>query len=108
PNLEVLNLMRTRLDDQALYAISNSCPGLLQLSLQLCKDITNKGVIHVVKNCTKLREINLDDCLKVHASVVATMVLLSPSLRKIAPPPNFPVSDRTRKSFSRQGCLLDY
>ncbi|PNX58301.1 F-box/LRR-repeat protein, partial [Trifolium pratense] len=35
PNLEVLNLMRTRLDDQALYAISNSCPGLLQLSLQL-------------------------------------------------------------------------
>lgn len=107
PNLEVLDLTHTRVDDDTLYVISKTCRGLLKLSLQLCTNVTEKGVMHVVKNCTKLREINLDDCSGVHANVVASMVFLSPSLRKIAAPPDFPTTDRNRKLFSRHGCLLE-
>ncbi|KAK2370584.1 F-box/LRR-repeat protein [Trifolium repens] len=107
PNLEVLNLTNTGLRDEALCVISKSCPSLLQLTLHFCKDITDKGVMHVVKNCTKLREIYLDDCLQVQAKVVASMVCLRPSLRKIGTPPDFPLSDKSRKLFSRHGCLLE-
>ncbi|RHN57482.1 putative leucine-rich repeat domain, L domain-containing protein [Medicago truncatula] len=107
PNLEVLDLTHTRVDDDTLYVISKTCRGLLKLSLQLCTNVTEKGVMHVVKNCTKLREINLDDCSGVHANVVASMVFLSPSLRKIAAPPDFPTTDRNRTLFLRHGCLLE-
>jgi hypothetical protein len=65
PNLEVLNLSSTRVDDEALYAISKSCRGLSQLLLEYCYDVTVKGVRHVVENCTQLTEINLKGCPKV-------------------------------------------
>ncbi|XP_045802930.1 F-box/LRR-repeat protein 2-like [Trifolium pratense] len=107
PNLEVLDLTNTRLSDEALCVITMSCPALLHLSLLLCKEITDKGVMDVVNNCTKLREINLQGCLKVHANVVASMVLLCPSLRKIVALPDFPLNYRTRKFFSPYGCLLE-
>lgn len=106
PDLEVLNLTNTEVDDEALYIISNRCPALLQLVLLRCDYITDKGVMHVVNNCTQLREINLDGCPNVQAKVVASMVVSRPSLRKIHVPPNFPLSDRNRKLFSRHGCLL--
>jgi len=107
PNLEVLNLTKTKVDDEALYVISNICPGLLQLVLQRCDDITKKGVMHVVKNCTQLREINLNSCPNVHAKVVCSMVRLRPSLRKIEAPPGFRLSDRNRKLLSSHGCFLN-
>lgn len=56
--LEVLSLIDTRVDDEALHVISKSCCGLLQLLLQNCEGITETGVKHVLKNCTQLREIN--------------------------------------------------
>jgi len=65
PKLEVLDLSETRVDDEALYEISKSCRGLLRLLLEHCSDVTPKGVRHVVKNCTHLREINLEGCHKV-------------------------------------------
>jgi len=107
PNLEVLNLTETKVDDEALYVISNRCPSLLQLELQRCADITKKGVMHVVKNCTQLREINLNSCPNVHAKVVASMVRLRPSLRKIEAPPGFRLTDRNRKLLSSHGCFLN-
>lgn len=106
PDLEVLNLTNTEVDDEALYIISNRCPALLQLVLLRCDYITDKGVMHVVNNCTQLREISLNGCPNVQAKVVASMVVSRPSLRKIHVPPNFPLSDRNRKLFSRHGCLL--
>jgi len=105
--LEVLNLSYTRVGDEDLYVISKRCPRLLQLSLQNCENITIEGVIHVVKNCTQLREINLHHCHEVNANVVVSMVRLRPSLRKIAAPPNFPLSDENRKLFLRHGCHLE-
>jgi len=49
PKLEVLNLSRSATDDDALYAISMSCCGLLQLNLENCYDVTEKGVRQVVE-----------------------------------------------------------
>lgn len=56
--LEVLNLSRSVTDDEALYAISKSCRGLLQLDLESGYDVTEKIVRQVVEKCRKLREIN--------------------------------------------------
>jgi F-box and leucine-rich repeat protein 2/20 len=56
PTLEVLDLSFTKVDDKTLYAISKNCCGLLQLLLERCDNVTEKGVKHVVENCTQLRE----------------------------------------------------
>jgi len=77
--LEVLNLSNTSVDDETLYAISKSFCGLLQLQLDHCKSVTEKGVKHVIENCTQLREINLA---------------------------GLHLSDRNKKLFSRHGCHL--
>ncbi|XP_058728854.1 uncharacterized protein LOC131601124 isoform X1 [Vicia villosa] len=105
-SLEVLNLSECGIDDTSLYAISKSCSGLLQLDLGRCFYVTEKGVRQVVESCTQLREINLQDCCKVAADVVDSMVFIRPSLRKVTAPPNFPCSESKRKLFLRHGCLV--
>ena len=84
--LEVLNLSRSATDDEALYAISKSCGGLLQLDLESCYDVTDKGVRQVVEKCTKLREINLRDCQNMAGNVVSEILLSRPLMRKIMIP----------------------
>jgi hypothetical protein len=106
PKLEVLNLSHTSVDHETLYVISMSCYGILQLLLESCDNVTNKGVEYVVKNCTQLREINLDGCFKVRTNVVGLMVFSRPSLRKITVPTHFCLSDRNTKHFLRHGCLV--
>jgi F-box/leucine-rich repeat protein 2/20 len=86
PKLEVLNLSYTEVDDQTLGVISKNCRGLLQLLLEGCYNITKEGVMHVVENCTQIREINLRYCVELLSDVVTSMVSSSPSLRKIIVP----------------------
>ncbi|RHN65016.1 putative leucine-rich repeat domain, L domain-containing protein [Medicago truncatula] len=105
PQLEVLNLSYTKVDDGTLYVTSKNCRGLLHLLLKN-SDVTEKGVKHVLENCTQLREINLNGCDKVHTSVVDSMVFSRPSLRKITAPPGFHLSDEKKKLFLRQGCIV--
>ena len=76
PKLEVLNLSETKIDDDTLYVISKSCCGLLQLYLERCDHITEKGVRHIVENCTRLREINIRGCHEVCADVDFWMVMV--------------------------------
>ncbi|PNX84279.1 F-box/LRR-repeat protein, partial [Trifolium pratense] len=101
--LEALNLSHTRVDDETLHVISTSCFRLMQLDLGHCYDVTEKGVMQVLKNCAQLREINLQDCGKVS---VDSMVLRRPSLRKITTPPGFCCSDSKRELFLLLGCLV--
>jgi F-box and leucine-rich repeat protein 2/20 len=89
PKLEVLNLSHTGVDDKALCVISKSCYGVLQLLLEWCMYITEKGVKHVVENCTQLRELNLKNCYGVHHKAVSLMVFSRPSLIKIIAPPHY-------------------
>ncbi|XP_045816537.1 EIN3-binding F-box protein 2-like [Trifolium pratense] len=56
PELEVLNLSHTKVDDETLYVISKNCSGLLKLLLDYCCGVTEKGVKHVLDNCTQLRD----------------------------------------------------
>jgi F-box and leucine-rich repeat protein 2/20 len=105
PNLEVLNLSHTSVDDEALYMISKSCRGLLQLLLHSCY-VTERGVNYVIENCTQLREINLRGCCEVHASFVASMLLSRPSLREIIVPSLRHFSDTEREFFKQQICLI--
>jgi hypothetical protein len=86
PKLEVLNLTETRVDDKALHVISKSCCGLLQLILQGCCNVTERGVNHVVENCTQLRMIDLRNCFNVDADVAALILLSRPSRIKIIAP----------------------
>jgi len=79
PKLEVLDLSYTKVDDEQLCVISKNCCGLLQLFLKNCSNITEKGVKHVVENCTQLKEIYLGDIY---------------------------LNDKTRKLCLRHGCLL--
>ncbi|KAK7349115.1 hypothetical protein VNO77_06218 [Canavalia gladiata] len=106
PKLEVLNLTRSGIDDEALSVISKRCCGLLRLELEDCSHVTAKGVRQVVENCTQLREINLGSCYKVAASVVAWMVFTRPSLRKITAPPGFDLGDSHRELLLRHGCMV--
>ncbi|XP_058778955.1 uncharacterized protein LOC131652966 [Vicia villosa] len=61
PKLKVLNLSYTSVDDETLYVIAKCCSGLLQLLLEGCDYVTKKGIVHVLKNCTQLKEINLEN-----------------------------------------------
>jgi hypothetical protein len=108
PKLEVLNLSMTKIDDRTLYVISKNCSGLLQLDLEKCNNITEKGVKQVVKKCTRLNEINLRHCCKVSIDVGLwmEMVLSSLSLRKIMTPPHFCPSHRKWKPLLNHGCIL--
>jgi F-box/leucine-rich repeat protein 2/20 len=108
PQLEVLNLSMTKIDDKTLYVISKSCFGLLQLDLEKCYSISEEGVKQVVKNCTRLKEINLRHCGKVSVNVGLWMgmVLSSPSLRKIMTPPHFCPNHRKWKPLWNHGCIL--
>ncbi|XP_058781933.1 uncharacterized protein LOC131656349, partial [Vicia villosa] len=106
PKLEVLNLSRTHVDDKTLYVISKTCRRLLQLLLEHCNDVTDKGVKHVLENCSQLRQINLRGCLKVHKDVFHSMVFSRPSLRKIIVPTRSLFSNKELKLLSCQGCLF--
>ncbi|RHN69010.1 putative leucine-rich repeat domain, L domain-containing protein [Medicago truncatula] len=103
--LEVLNLSHSRIDNRALYAISKICPRLLQLDLEHCYYVTEKGVRQVVENCIHLREINLRSCRKVSTNVVSWMIFSRPSLKKVAAPPHFRPRDNDRKPLFRR-CLV--
>ncbi|XP_058729239.1 F-box/LRR-repeat protein 3-like [Vicia villosa] len=105
PKLEVLNLSYTTVHDETLYAISKCCRGLLQLDLQNCVFVTQKGVKHVLENCTQLREINLRNCYNVRGDV-CSVLLSSLSLRKIIAPSHIRFTRGTIKLFSHHGCRV--
>ncbi|XP_058734085.1 SCF E3 ubiquitin ligase complex F-box protein grrA-like [Vicia villosa] len=82
PQLEVLNLSGTSVDDKTLYQISKNCVGLLKLFLISCKYVTENGVMHVLGKCRQLKNIILARCDKVNADVVLSMLSPRPSLGK--------------------------
>ncbi|CAI8584733.1 unnamed protein product [Vicia faba] len=101
PKLKMLDLSFSNVDD-----ISNTCCGLLQLLINDCLGCTEKGVKHVVEKCTQLREIHLRDCLNVRTNVAASVLFLSPSLRKITSPPHIHFSESERILLLQRGCVV--
>ncbi|CAJ2655293.1 unnamed protein product [Trifolium pratense] len=106
PKLKMLNLTYTKVDDEILYVISKGCHGLLKLLLSNCYYITENGVKHVAENCTKLGEINLSSCDRVHGNIVRSMISIRPSLKKITAPPSFPFSKKNGRPILYHGCII--
>ncbi|XP_058215131.1 uncharacterized protein LOC131326378 [Rhododendron vialii] len=63
-NLKTLNARGTHINDEGLAMIGNRCRNLQYLDIGLCKEVTDKGVMEVVTNCQRLRDINLIGCEK--------------------------------------------
>ncbi|XP_058740746.1 uncharacterized protein LOC131613042 [Vicia villosa] len=105
PKLKMLNLSFSEIDDEALYSISKSCCGLLQLFLNDCSECTEKGVTHVIENCTQLREINLKNCRDVR-NMAPSMLFSSPSLRKVTTAPCIFFTKRESILFLQRGCVV--
>ncbi|KEH28622.1 F-box/LRR protein [Medicago truncatula] len=106
PKLEVLNLSYTNVNNETLCVISMCCRGLLQLLLEGCFNVTEKGVKHVLEKCAQLREINLKMCGQVHDDVLASLIFSRPSLRKLSTPYDYQFSDREMELLSLQGCIV--
>jgi F-box/leucine-rich repeat protein 2/20 len=106
PNLKILDLEFTTVNDRVLYTISKTCSGLLQLILANCFDCTEIGVKHVIENCTQLKEIDLRGCIRVHTNVFASMLSLK-SLRKITAAPHFHFTEAQRKLFFKDAFFAE-
>ncbi|KEH28623.1 putative leucine-rich repeat domain, L domain-containing protein [Medicago truncatula] len=104
PNLKVLDLSMTKVNDDALFVISKNCRGILQQLLENCHDITEKGVRHVVENCAQLQEINLRNCSNVNSDVLVSLILSRPSLKNVTTPHRYPFNDKEMELLLRQGC----
>ncbi|KEH28629.1 putative leucine-rich repeat domain, L domain-containing protein [Medicago truncatula] len=105
PQLKVLNLSMTRVNDDALFVISKNCRGILKLLLENCHDVTEKGVRHVVENCAQLQKINLRNCsIIVNSDVLVSLILSRPSLKNVTTPDHYRFSDKEMELLLRQGC----
>ncbi|GFS34841.1 hypothetical protein Acr_00g0036400 [Actinidia rufa] len=88
-NLKSLEACGTKINDEAMANIGNRCPCLRYLDISYCKGVTNNGVMEVVRNCKRIREINLNRCENVSANILPQMMFSRPSLKKITPPCGF-------------------
>ncbi|KAL5838753.1 hypothetical protein ACOSQ3_015922 [Xanthoceras sorbifolium] len=106
--LEVLQVRASGIDDDALIMIANTCPRLLYLDLDLCTNVTTRGVKEVVVKCRALRNIRLYFCPNVNANILLWMVIQRPSLRNIVyglPSKEFPTESQ-RNLFLQHGCMV--
>ncbi|XP_022144548.1 SCF E3 ubiquitin ligase complex F-box protein grrA [Momordica charantia] len=104
--MEALRLQRLAIEDSTLAVIGRRCPSLIHLDLLGCSKVTAEGVKEVVRNCRRLREINLWDCCEIDGSILPWMVFSRPSLREIMAPNSLLPTDNQRDLFLRHGCLV--
>ncbi|XP_059640755.1 F-box/LRR-repeat protein 4 [Cornus florida] len=106
PKLEVLRAARSGINSEGLAMIGKRCCGLLNLDLEGCLGVTTERVKEVIRNCTRLREINLKHCQNVNVISVDWMVFSRPSLRKIIPPPRSFCTEKQKKLLLCHGCQV--
>ncbi|KAF7152061.1 hypothetical protein RHSIM_Rhsim01G0029400 [Rhododendron simsii] len=86
-NLKTLRAKATQLNDKGMAMIGSRCRYLQYLDIERCCKVTDRGVMEVVRNCKRLRDILLGGCGEVSPNILPEMVLSRPSLRNIKPPP---------------------
>jgi len=65
PSLQSLNLYLTNITDEGLKYLVDGCPQLEELSLDSCMKITDVGLRYLSDRCHELHSLNLCRCLKV-------------------------------------------
>ena len=105
-NLKTLDACGAKIDDESMAMIGKRCPYLQVLNIRQCQRITNNGLKEVVRNCKRLREINLLWCESVTLDILFWMVVTRPSLKKIIPPCGFAPREALHKLFLCFGCIV--
>ncbi|KAI8570333.1 hypothetical protein RHMOL_Rhmol01G0026400 [Rhododendron molle] len=72
-NLKTLEARMTKIDDKGMAMIGNRCRNLQYLDICYCNEVTNKGVMEVVTNCARLRDIDRIGCQKVSTYISPEM-----------------------------------
>ncbi|PSS07548.1 F-box/LRR-repeat protein [Actinidia chinensis var. chinensis] len=106
PKFEVLQAIRTGINDEGLAIIGNRCCGMLTLNLECCLGVTVVGLEAIVTNCKRLRELNLKWCVNVRMGTADWMVFSRPSLRKLVVPCSSLPTESQRNLLLRHGCLV--
>ncbi|KAI8551352.1 hypothetical protein RHMOL_Rhmol06G0179300 [Rhododendron molle] len=81
--LEVLEAAGSGINDDGLVAIGNRRGKLLELNLHGCLGVTIVGLEEILRNCKRLRKMDLTSCFKMSTDMIDQMVFSRPSLRKI-------------------------
>lgn len=84
PQLKVMELSCTRLKDEGLESIVKKFPNLITMNLSMTKkiEITDKGLIYLLKSCVNLKKIDLDDTKITGEGLIEDK--LYPKLKKIS------------------------
>lgn len=104
--LKKVFMARSGVNDEGLVGIGVKCSELVKIDMAGCFHVTTSAVKYVVKNCEKLKEINLMGCPNLHVYTVDWMVFTRPSLRKLIPPSYAVTSEHQRKLLLRHGCQV--
>lgn len=63
PRIKFLNLEDNQnLSDECLAKLGSLCPSLEMLEVSYCKGITERGIADFLKCCSKIRNLQIDDC----------------------------------------------
>lgn len=62
PRLTTLNISRCSVTDSALVEIASHCRFLVSLNISRCEQVTEKGVLAMLKQAPNLKEIDLTHC----------------------------------------------
>ncbi|XP_071731847.1 EIN3-binding F-box protein 1-like isoform X2 [Rutidosis leptorrhynchoides] len=105
--LQTLCMARSGVNDDGLVMIAMRCNDILKIDLEGCRHVTTNAVKYLLKNCKKLRELNLMGCPNLHVFIVEWMVRTRPSLKKLIPP-SFAVTNQSqRMEYLREhGCYV--
>ncbi|EQC37348.1 hypothetical protein SDRG_05565 [Saprolegnia diclina VS20] len=57
--LQVLKLRCLDLNDDVLFVMATTCPDLRKLNLARCRYVTDDGLCHIAKHCTRLEVVDL-------------------------------------------------
>ncbi|XP_021736510.1 F-box/LRR-repeat protein 4-like [Chenopodium quinoa] len=104
--LEELIAKNSWIGDDFLTKLGMISPRLIHLDLEGCRRVTDEGVREVVKLCKRLRYLSISSCKNVDFSIIAWIVINSPSLRKLVSPSNKYPNDEYQKLFLQRGCLV--
>ncbi|XP_021732141.1 F-box/LRR-repeat protein 2-like [Chenopodium quinoa] len=104
--LEELIARNAWVEDDFLTKLAMISPRLIHLDLEGCRRVTDEGVKGVVKSCKRLRYLSISSCKNVDFSIIAWIVIIRPSLRKLVSPSQKYPDDEYQKLFLQRGCLV--
>ncbi|KAL6996676.1 hypothetical protein U1Q18_006805 [Sarracenia purpurea var. burkii] len=105
---KVLEAAESGIDDEGLAMIGNRCRGIMILDLEGCLGATSIGLKEILRNCRRLREINLNACSNMSTESVDWMVFSVPSLKKLVVSDEHSITESQRRVLLGHECLVSW